>query len=357
MTSAPSHPLDGIPADPRIAALPKADLHVHAEASARLDRVLARRAGRAPFDWHAWATRLMRATPAGMPRLAAMGAALALPDELDAPPDNFIARVVDLLEEAGADGAVLVEVRFGRETVTRPDFMACFREAERQARAHFPQLRAEAISTLFISAPLEDAGRLLDACLRAAREGLAGIDLLPDPYATEADPARWIAAARWAERARDAGLGITIHAAEFSAANLEAALRVPGVSRTGHAIHAVHDPRLLDLLAASGVTVECCPTCNVVLGAVPSYAEHPIRRLLAAGVPVTLNSDDPLRVSTTIGREYIVAAAVLGFTPAELLALTRNAVRASFAPAARRAEVLAELDAWDQRETAAPSGG
>ena len=347
MMTLPIKPLAALPPDPRIAALPKADLHVHAETSARLDRVLARRAGRASFDWHAWAARLMREQPAGMARLAGMGAGMALPDELDALPAHFIARIADLLEEAAADGAVLVEVRFGRETVTRPDFMALFREAERQVRARYPRLRAEAISTLVISAPPETAERLLDACLRAAREGLAGIDLLPDPYATEADPAHWAAANGWAERARDAGLGITTHAAEFSTANLAAALRVPGVGRIGHAVYAARDPRLLDLLAASGVAVECCLSCNVVLGAVPSYEAHPIRRLLAAGVPVTLNGDDPVRVGTTIGREYAVAAA-LGFTPAELMAFTRNAVRASFAPTARRAALLAELDAWEQ---------
>lgn len=357
MTTSPLQPLDTLAPDPRIAALPKADLHVHAEASARLDRVLARREGRAPYDWHAWATRLMREAPAGMPRLAAMGAAFSLPNELDAPSEYFIARIVDLLEEAGADGAVLVEVRFGRETVTRPDFMACFREAERQAQARYPRLHAAAISTLVISAPQEAATRLLGACLRAARDGLAGIDLLPDPYATEADPAHWASAAGWAKRARDAGLGITIHAAEFSPANLAAALHVPGVTRIGHAVHAAGDPRLLERLAASGVTVECCPSCNVVLGAVPSYAEHPIRQLMAAGISVTLNSDDPVRVCTTIGREYAIAAASLGFTPAELLAQTRNAVRASFTSLARRAEILAELGAWDEHTTAAPPDG
>jgi adenosine deaminase len=339
-------PIDAISADPAIAALPKADLHVHAEASARLDRVLARRGGRPAFDWRGWAARTMRDTPAGMPRLLAMGTAFSLPGEVDAPPENVIARIVDLLEEAGADGAVLVEVRFGRETVLIPDFMALFREAERRARARYPRLRAEAISTLVISAPPEVAERLLSACVAAARAGLAGIDLLPDPYATEADPAHWAEASRWAARARDAGLGITNHAAEFSPANLAAALRVPGVQRIGHAVHAARDPRLLESLAASGVTVECCPTCNVVLGAVASYADHPIRQLMAAGIPVTLNSDDPVRVGTTIGREYAVAAA-LGLSPAELLALTRTAIQASFAPAARRAEMLAEVDAWN----------
>lgn len=150
-------------------------------------------------------------------------------------------------------------------------------------------------------------------------------------------------AARWAERAA-AGLGITVHVGEFSPANLAAALRLPGLGRLGHAVHAAHDPRLLDRLAGTGATVECSLSSNVVLGAVPSYEEHPIRRFVAHGIPVTLNTDLPLHVGTTIGREYAIAAG-LGFSPAELLGFTRNAIRASFAPAARRAGLLREVGA------------
>jgi adenosine deaminase len=93
------------------------------------------------------------------------------------------------------------------------------------------------------------------------------------------------------------------------------------------------------------VTIECNLSCNIILGAARSYEEHPIRQLLAYDIPVTLNTDDPVRVWTTIGREYAVAAA-LGFTPAELLSFTRNAVNAAFVAPARRAALLQDLDTW-----------
>ncbi|CAN5565513.1 hypothetical protein BH10CHL1_BH10CHL1_07370 [soil metagenome] len=96
----------------------------------------------------------------------------------------------------------------------------------------------------------------------------------------------------------------------MSTANLAAALQVPGLTRIGHATHAVHDAHLLDLLAKSQVTVECPLTCNVVLGATPSYAEHPIHRFIAEGIPVVLCTDDPVQVCTTIGREYAIAHAL-----------------------------------------------
>ena len=332
-------PLATIPIDSVIAALPKADLHVHAEAKPRLDRVVARREGKPLPDMRETVRALLDAPP-GMPRLTQMAAPPRPETEaLDAEPENFIARVADLLEEAAADGAILVEVRFGGVTILRPDFMPLFREAERRVRERYPWFHAEAIIVLVQSYTAEQIEQCLAMCERGARAGLAGVDFLSAPYDTEAD---WTAIYRWAARTAAAGLGITVHAGEFSTANLAAALRVPGVTRLGHAVYAARDPRLLDAMARRDVTVECTLTCNVLLGATPSYEEHPIRQFVAHGIPVTLNTDDPVRVGTTIGREYAIAAA-LGFSPAELLGFTRNAVQASFTTAARRAVLLSEL--------------
>jgi hypothetical protein len=120
-------PLRAMPISEDLASLPKADLHVHANAEARLERVLARREGRPAYDWRTSAHRLYVETPPGMPRLARWAAdrtrSDAEVDALDADPENFIARVEDVLDEAAADGAVYVDVRFGAGTISRPDFM------------------------------------------------------------------------------------------------------------------------------------------------------------------------------------------------------------------------------------------
>ncbi|MGH2533834.1 MAG: hypothetical protein ACRDJW_16200 [Thermomicrobiales bacterium] len=351
MTILPIQPLAEIPVDPMVAALPKADLHLHQEGKARVDRLVARRQGREAYDWCAWARRVLAETPPGMGRLGAVYApddALDLDGASDADPNLFVARVADTLEEGAADGAVLIEVRFGETLAgSPPDFMPRFREAERRVRARYPRLRAEAIGFLnLVADPSRFAKeeRRLEACLRAAGEGLAGVDFRVDPYDTEADPALWAIAYQWAERAAGAGLGITVHAGEFSTANLAAAVRMPGLRRLGHAVYAAADPRLLEQVARGGVTIECSLSCNAILGAAPSYEDHPIRRFVDAGIPVTLNTDLPLHACTTIGREYAIAAA-LGFSPDELLGLTRNAVRASFMAPDRRDALIAELDA------------
>jgi adenosine deaminase len=104
------------------------------------------------------------------------------------------------------------------------------------------------------------------------------------------------------------------------------------------------------VLGASGVTVECCLSCNVVTGAAAAYAAHPIRQFVDAGIPVTLNTDDPVRICTTIGREYAIAAA-LGFAPPELLAFTRTAFQASFTTAERKTALLGTLRDWAARSS------
>jgi adenosine deaminase len=330
-----------------VAVLPKADLHVHAESDARLDRILALREGRDAYDWSRWAARLRTETPPGLPRLARMASDRcrdqSAVDELDAVPENFVDRIVDVLAEGAADGAVLIEVRFGQSTLAQPDFMALFREAERRVQEQYPTLRAEAVITGLWPPRHDEDGRLLRSCISAAGKGLAGIDLIPVPYDTEAD---WAPVERWAAHVSDAGLGVTAHVGEFSSVNIAAALRLPGLRRVGHAVYAAMDPRLRDQIARSNVTVECALTCNVVLGAVPSFEDHPIRRFVSCGIPVALATDDPVRIGTTIGREYAVAAA-LGFTTQDLLVFTRNAIEAAFVSVDRRIGLLDDMRLWE----------
>src|SRR5215216_403963 len=86
-------PFDNIAIDPVIAALPKADIHIHPEWSPRLDRVLAKREGREPYNWRAWAENLMQTEPPGEARLRHISSHFPAPDEADSIPENFVARV------------------------------------------------------------------------------------------------------------------------------------------------------------------------------------------------------------------------------------------------------------------------
>ena len=83
-------------------------------------------------------------------------------------------------------------------------------------------------------------------------------------------------------------------------------------------------------LAERGIVLEVCPTSNVVLGVFPTYEDHPLGALRAAGVPVTLGSDDPPYFGTTIGREYELAHERLGCSLEDLREITETALNAAF---------------------------
>ena len=131
------------------------------------------------------------------------------------------------------------------------------------------------------------------------------------------------------------------------------ALRHLGAERIGHGIAAARDPELMAYLAEHGVPLEVCPTSNVRTRAVRSLAEHPLPELVRAGVPVTINSDDPPMFGTTLNREYEVAAELLGLDADGVAALSRAAVAASFLPAPDKNRLTAEIDAY--AATAAPA--
>jgi aminodeoxyfutalosine deaminase len=149
------------------------------------------------------------------------------------------------------------------------------------------------------------------------------------------------------DKARAAGLHSVPHAGETTGAQtVWDALRDLGAERIGHGIAAADDPELLAYLAEHRITLEICPTSNVRTRAVADLGVHPLPRLVAAGVPVTINSDDPPMFGTTLEEEYAVAARLLGLDAAGVADLSRAAVTASFLPADGKAALLAEIDEY-----------
>lgn len=144
--------------------------------------------------------------------------------------------------------------------------------------------------------------------------------------------------------AREAGLGITIHAGELSGAfSVRDALDHVRPSRISHGVRAIEDADLVKRLADEGTVLEVCPGSNVALGVFKDFQSHPLRALHDAGVRVTLNSDDPPFFHTSLAREYEVAATVMGFSDAEILGMTRTAIEAAFVDEPTRQRLLAKL--------------
>jgi adenosine deaminase len=145
--------------------------------------------------------------------------------------------------------------------------------------------------------------------------------------------------------ARAAGLHSVPHAGESTGPQtIWDAVRHLGAERIGHGIAAARDPELMEHLREHDIALEVCPTSNACTRSVPSLAEHPLPQLVAAGVPVTINSDDPSMFSTTLNQEYQVAADLLDLNEHGVAELARQAVRYSFLDDRGKATVLAEID-------------
>ena len=143
---------------------------------------------------------------------------------------------------------------------------------------------------------------------------------------------------------REAGLGLTIHAGELCGAfSVADALDLVKPSRIGHGVRAIEDADLVKRLADLGTVLEVCPGSNIALKVFPDYASHPLRRFADAGVRVTLNSDDPPFFHTTLAQEYETASKVMGFSDAEIDAMTRTAIEAAFVDETTRQALLSRL--------------
>jgi len=150
--------------------------------------------------------------------------------------------------------------------------------------------------------------------------------------------------ARAFDIARDAGLGITIHAGELAGPeSVRDALDHVRPSRIGHGVRAAEDDALVQRIADAGVVLEVCPGSNLALNVYPDIASHPFDRLKRAGVKVTLSSDDPPHFGSSVGREYQLVADAWGYDATELTGFTRTSIEAAFVDEPTRAFLLGQL--------------
>ncbi len=145
-------------------------------------------------------------------------------------------------------------------------------------------------------------------------------------------------------RARAEGLHSVPHAGELAGPErIWEAIDQLGAERIGHGVRCLEDPALVEELRARGIPLEVCPSSNVCLGVVPSLAEHPLPRLIEAGLKVSLGSDDPPLFGTDLVQEYARSAEAFGWGAQELAGLAAASIEHSFMPAERAAQMKAAL--------------
>jgi len=148
-------------------------------------------------------------------------------------------------------------------------------------------------------------------------------------------------------RARAEGFRVVAHAGEEGPpAYIREALDLLHVDRIDHGVRALEDAALTTRLAREQVPLTVCPLSNVRLRVFPSMERHNLKRLLEAGLKVTINSDDPAYFGGYVVDNYVAAAQALGLSREELIRIARNSFDASFLSAAHKQDLIAELDAF-----------
>jgi len=249
------------------------------------------------------------------------------------------------LRSAHADAVVRAELFLGPQSFIERNIplaavmdgvLAAIRDAERDdgisagllVSAQRHRSEAEALALLDSVMPWAD---------RIAGFGLGGAER-GNP------PARF---ANYFRACRERGFRITVHAGEEGpAAYVREAVELLDTDRIDHGNSCLDDPALVRVLAQRRTPLTVCPLSNVRLKGVSSLAEHPLPAMLAAGLNVTLNSDDPAYFGGTVNDNFIQCRQMFGLTGETVVALARNSLTAAFAPPAERSRHLARLDAY-----------
>ncbi|WP_293765132.1 adenosine deaminase [uncultured Aquitalea sp.] len=323
------------PVDVLIGRLPKTELHLHIEGTLEPELMfeLARRNGvslpyadiaslRAAYDFNNLQSFL---------DLYYAGADVLRTEQ------DFYDLSRAYLQRAHQDGVVHTEIFFDPQTHTARGIP--FAVVYQGIRRALDQAQAEwGISSRLIMSFLrhlsEDEGF---AVLEQAVPHLAGIDGVGlDSSEFGHPPSKF---ARLFARCRELGLPCVAHAGEEGpAAYVLEALDVLKVCRIDHGVRSLEDPALVARLAAERMPLTVCPLSNIKLKVYADLAEHPLRRMLQAGLAAMVNSDDPAYFGGYLGENLLACRRALDLSAEEVVQLARNSFEASWLPPAVKAD-------------------
>ena len=326
-----------------IRALPKAELHVHLEGTLEPEpmmRMAARNKVEIPFR--------------SVEEIRAAYRFTRLQDFLDIyyrgmdvlrTEEDFHELTWAYLERAAADGAVHVEVFFDPQGHTARGIpFAVAADGILAALTHGRERLG--VTSLLIMCILrhldEEEGFVAfrEAGPYVADGRIAGLGL--DSTERDNPPAKF---ERLFAAAREAGLKLVAHAGEEGPASYVAeAVDRLGVDRIDHGNRALDDPALVRRLAGRGMTLTVCPLSNLRLGGVSDLRQHPLKRMLDAGLKATVNSDDPAYFGGYLVDNFVAVADALELGQADLVALVRNSLEGSFLDEPAKKAHLARID-------------
>jgi adenosine deaminase len=335
---------------PLLKRLPKLDLHRHLEGSLRL-QTLAEIALQHGIDLPAYSIDELR------PYVQVTG------DEWDF--HRFLAKfrllrrfyrtqeaveriAYEAVADAAADNIRYLELRFNPVALSRAQNFPLHQVVEWVCDAIVrAQTDCEILVRLILQIgrdeSLQTAEEIVDLAIGHQHRGVVGIDLAGDEV--NYPPHRFGPLFR---RAREDGLGITVHAGEAGgASNVHAAVTLLHAQRIGHGVRVVENSDVVHFIRNRGVFLEVCPTSNLQTGVVRSFSQHPLPDLFSLGLQVTINTDDPSVSDTTLTDEYVIALAAVGLQLNHLRQAVWTAIDAAFLPEPERQKLRLHFRSWD----------
>ncbi|QDQ39812.1 adenosine deaminase [Legionella geestiana] len=324
--------------------IPKAELHVHLEGTISPDlarRLAARNQLSLPEnlisqDGTSWLSNDF---------LHFLGVYDAVAAVIKAPRDYYDI-TLDYLQASSAEGVIYTEMMYSpthaemSSGIPSREHLAAIQQAVDDAEARF------GITGRIIVTAVRHFGA--EAAERVAREGVENREACVTGFGLGGDEAGFpphLFTKAYAI-AHEGGLACTVHAGEFAGAEgMNEAMDTLPIRRIGHGVRAYCSPETIARLKDLDIALELCPTSNVFLGLFKDLESHPFPALMKSGIKVSLNSDDPPFMRTTVGNEYAIAEKVFGFSESTLCAITTMALEAAFVDEATRARLLSKVAA------------
>lgn len=248
-------------------------------------------------------------------------------------PETLEQVAYEVVEDCRAEGTRKVELRFSPSFVCQYSHLpweaalAGFERGVQRALKTFPEMRAGLLCIASRDYGADEVLKTVEFFLKHQNR-FVGLDLAGNEIQF---PCRIFESSF--KKAITAKAKITIHAGEASGPeNIWEAIELLGARRIGHGISSVQDPKLMDKLAREKICLEMCPTSNWLTRAVPSFEEHPLPKVLRAGIPVCINTDDPGIFDVTLPHEIEICRKKMGMSQAEVEKCGNYAETASFIP-------------------------
>ncbi len=329
------------------AAMPKVDLHRHLEGSLRVSTMadVARQHGM-PFGGTGQLRSLVQVQGSDPYTFQNFLSKFATLRQFYRSPE-VIGRITrEAIADAAADHVRYMELRFTPVALSVSqgyplgEVMDWVIAQTEQANQEYG-IETRLIVSLNRHESVEVAERAVKAAVERMGRGVIGLDLAGNEAEFSALPFAGLL-----REAHQAGLHLSVHAGEWGrAANVADAIQHLHAKRIGHGVNVMQDPAVVQLALESGVAFEVCITSNYQSGVTTFLENHPIRSMLAAGLNVTINTDDPSISGITLSDEYQTACTTLQIPLAVLKERILAGARAAFLPAAQRQALVERLSA------------